>query len=87
MSIPTLEDGDTAPSPDANVALYVPDGIYNTPDAPSEEDDESPGTISAPLTESIQTSLAPSSNMPVLKLCGVCKVKEFKYKCSRCYVP
>ncbi|KAF4635716.1 hypothetical protein G7Y89_g2380 [Cudoniella acicularis] len=25
--------------------------------------------------------------IPVAKLCGVCKVKEWKYKCSRCYLP
>ena len=34
-----------------------------------------------------QKSSSPQSETPKKKLCGVCDEKEYKYKCSRCYLP
>jgi hypothetical protein len=96
MSIQTLdEEGATPDVVDANAVPYVPDGIYEVPDSPDDNDEP---TLSIPTvdlsaqsasasTTSANTSLVPANDVEAAKLCGVCKEKEYKYKCSRCYLP
>merc|ERR1711977_178361 len=38
-------------------------------------------------SEPLQKSSSPQSETPKKKLCGVCNENEYKYKCSRCYLP
>lgn len=97
MSIQPLDEQDVAPSAgDTSSTLYVPDGIYNAPDTPDNDCElKSPSTVdisaqsaSDPVAVDVfPTSLAPRNDIPNAKLCGVCKEKQFKYKCSRCYLP
>jgi hypothetical protein len=37
--------------------------------------------------QDVNTSLTAVHDIPNPKLCGVCKEKEYKYKCSRCLLP
>jgi len=39
------------------------------------------------VPESSEDNSKPKTEVPKIKLCGVCKQKEGKYKCSRCYLP
>ena len=89
MSIQDLDVEGPPPSTEVtNDTLYVPDGIYNSTDSP-DNDDHSPATLSVQSAqpEASNTSLPPTNDIANSKLCGVCKEKEYKYKCSRCYLP
>jgi len=47
----------------------------------------SPEPVIAEGPEPIEENSKPEEQVPKKKLCGVCKEKEGKYKCSRCYLP
>ncbi|KAH7407555.1 hypothetical protein BKA64DRAFT_640480 [Cadophora sp. MPI-SDFR-AT-0126] len=44
-------------------------------------------TVDKEASEPPEKSSSPQPVAPKKKLCGVCNEKEYKYKCSRCYLP
>ncbi|KAK0107311.1 hypothetical protein ONS95_004007 [Cadophora gregata] len=46
-----------------------------------------PATTFGEATEPVAKSPSPPIEPPSKKLCGVCNEKDYKYKCSRCYLP
>ncbi|KAH9223370.1 hypothetical protein DL95DRAFT_283910 [Leptodontidium sp. 2 PMI_412] len=64
----------------------------NLPDSNGAEvNNGNPSTTTAPVDEEAskepEESSPPPLEPPKKKLCGICNEKEFKYKCSRCYLP
>lgn len=89
MSTATPDERDhtkeEAEEPQAMTALNLPDSNG------AEVNNGNPSTTTAPVDEEAskepEESSPPPPEPPKKKLCGVCNEKEFKYKCSRCYLP
>ena len=90
MSIQHLEEGAAAQHQDVQSVTDVVVSIdYSGQNGSA---DQTSPSVSAPeLTQITQPQaaevMAGTNGVPNEKLCGVCKEKEYKYKCSRCYLP
>lgn len=55
-------------------------------DSPSETKNTA-AAVEEEAAKELEKSPSPPPEPPKKKLCGVCNEKEYKYKCSRCYLP
>lgn len=90
MSIQTLEEGAAAQHQEVQSVMDVVVAThYSGQDGSA--DQTSPSVSTRELAQIAQPPAAEetvgTNGVPNAKLCGVCKEKEYKYKCSRCYLP
>jgi hypothetical protein len=101
MSIQSLEEQGGAQSVQDAIHVIISTGTLNglhIPASPSNKTSSSPSSSSdvrelssqpavSAQSQYTNTSLATANDVPNPKICGVCKEKEYKYKCSRCFLP
>ena len=68
---------------DVEPAMDLPD----TKTGPDPADSSTDATTGEDVPNQQEESSLAEADVPNNKLCGVCNKKEWKYKCTRCYLP